>query len=352
VRLQRDAHNKCVQPTAHALSICVLAKIILEANGFQIKENLIRGDEGFDFLGRVENEVWAIEVKYYRTARVRASLIESAATRVVNNGSDRNAARGMLVVSSLLSKNLREELEKRYSIIFIDRTDLRAMASSFPDALDRLDALLETDPNTFIQGSYKSNVLIRSKEKIDKTSVPPNDSEGTDLCRRLRRLGRGKTTWALYEKLCIDILRYLFANDLEGWHAQKSIDGGLHRYDYVCRVKTTTEFWRLLVENLNSRYIVFEFKNYTHKIKQGQILTTEKYLLEKGLRKVAIVLTRLGSDKNANSIMQGAMREHGKLILCLNDDAVCEMLHMKERGEDPTDFLFEKTDEFLLTLAR
>ena len=82
------------------------------------------------------------------------------------------------------------------------------------------------------------------------------------------------------------------------------------------------------------------------------MLTTEKYLLERGLRKVAIMFTRLGADRNAISMMQGAMREHGKLILALDDEAVCKMLHMKEQGEDPTDFLFELTDDFLLSLPR
>ncbi|KZX67390.1 hypothetical protein A3724_11155 [Alcanivorax sp. HI0033] len=81
-----------------------------------------------------------------------------------------------------------------------------------------------------------------------------------------------------------------------------------------------TEFWSFLVEHLNSRYIIFEFKNYVGKIKQGQVLTTEKYLLERGLRKVAIILTRAGADKNALKMMQGAMREHGKLMLAVDDN--------------------------------
>lgn len=40
------------------------------------------------------------------------------------------------------------------------------------------------------------------------------------------------------------------------------------------------------------------------------------------------------------------MREHGKLILVLNDDLVCEMLHMKENGDDPSDRPFELADNF------
>ncbi|HCB1453802.1 TPA: hypothetical protein MYQ28_005137, partial [Citrobacter freundii] len=99
-------------------------------------------------------------------------------------------------------------------------------------------------------------------------------------------------------------------------------------------------------------YVLFEFKNYSGKIKQGQILTTEKYLLEKGLRRMAIIMTRTGAEAHAIAMTQGAMREQGKLMLIVDDDKVCEMLHMKERGEDPTDCLFEIADNFLLTLPR
>ncbi len=51
-------------------------------------------------------------------------------------------------------------------------------------------------------------------------------------------------------------------------------------------------------------------------------------------------------------MMQGAMREHGKLMLVIDDDILCRMLHMKERGDDPTDFLFQLADDFLLSLPR
>ena len=46
------------------------------------------------------------------------------------------------------------------------------------------------------------------------------------------------------------------------------------------------------------------------------------------------------------------MRDQGKLMLIIDDQQVCKMLHMKERGEDPTDLLFEIADDFLLALPR
>ncbi len=329
-----------------------LVKRILEANDFQITPNLTRGEKGFDFLGQFGGESWAIEVKYYRTAKVRSSLIESAASRVINNGIGLNTDKGMLVVSSFLPSNIRLFLEDKFKIIFVDQVDLRKFASAKPSLIDELDALLELGPEFVEKKSSSKSDLRDSSVKLSEATSPPVDKKGTDLCEELRLLKRGKSTWSKYEDICERILKYLFPNDLQGWHKQKSTDGGTNRYDFVCRVRPNTEYWRFLVDHLNSRYVIFEFKNYSEKIKQGQVLTTEKYLLERGLRKVAIMFTRLGADRNAMSMMQGAMREHGKLILALDDESVCKMLHMKEQGEDPTDFLFELTDDFLLSLPR
>ncbi|WP_338517660.1 restriction endonuclease [Alteromonas gracilis] len=329
-----------------------LVKRILEANNFQIDINSTRGDRGFDFLGQFGGESWAIEVKYYRTARVRPSLIESAAARVINNGIGRQTDKGMLVISSFLPGDIRLSLEEKFNIIFVDQIDLRNFAAAKPSLIDELDALLELGPEFIDKKSSSKRRLQDSGVKLSGTSSPPIDRKGTDLCEELKSLRRGRSTWSKYEDICERILKYLFPNDLQGWHKQKSTDGGANRYDFVCRVRPNTEYWRFIVDHLNSRYVVFEFKNYSEKIKQGQVLTTEKYLLERGLRKVAIMFTRLGADRNATSMMQGAMREHGKLILALDDETVCKMLHMKEQGEDPTDFLFELTDDFLLSLPR
>ncbi len=49
---------------------------------------------------------------------------------------------------------------------------------------------------------------------------------------------------------------------------------------------------------------------------------------------------------------QGAMREHGKLILVIDDKIVKSMLALLDSGADPSDCLFDLADEFLLTLPR
>ena len=329
-----------------------LVRRILQANNFDVSVHTPRGDKGFDFFAKLRDETWAIEVKYYRTARAQPILIEAAAVRVANNGASADAAKGMLVVSCFLSDELRHALEQKFSITFVDQIDLRNWCAAYPDLVEELDALLESNPSEPQHaGPARTNPTLHSKPIRDVVSKIP-DTKGTVLCQELKAINRGKASWPQYEKTCEKILEYLFPNDLHGWHSQKRTDDGLNRYDYVCRVRPTTEFWKFVIDHLNSRYVLFEFKNYSGKIKQGQILTTEKYLLERGLRRMAIIMTRVGVEPHAVAMTQGAMREHGKLMLVVDDEKVCDMLHMKERGEDPTDCLFEIVDNFLLTLPR
>jgi hypothetical protein len=335
-----------------ALQFEQLVRRILETNHFEFHEAGIEGrDVGFDFTATLDNEVWAIEVKFYRTARAQVSLLESAASRLASRGIIAGAQKGMLVVSCQLPPALRLAFEEKFSITVVDRVDLLNWASPAPALLDELNLLLESDPVTTPDVSARPTEPTKAKKRLSEAS-PQEDTRGSELCRELRALKRGKKTWSAYEELCDRILRYLFPNDLHGWHRQKRTDDGLNRFDYVCRIRPTTDFWNFLLHHLDSRYVLFEFKNYTDKIKQGQILTTEKYLLERGLRRVAIVISRTGAKADAIKMTQGAMREHGKLMLIVDDEQVCEMLHMKERGEDPTDRLFELADDFLLTLPR
>ena len=104
-------------------------------------------------------------------------------------------------------------------------------------------------------------------------SSPPEDKRGRKLCAETNSLKTGDPLWPKYEELCDRILHYLFKNDLLGWHRQRVTHYGLNRFDYVCRILPGRDFWEFLIEHLNSRYVLFEFKNYSRRISQGQILT-------------------------------------------------------------------------------
>jgi hypothetical protein len=324
-----------------------LVKQLLTRRGFDLEP---KPDARVDVFAIKEGERWVIEIKYYRTARAQIALLDAAASTILLAGRQLEAQRGLLVVSSVVPPALRRSFEERFGLVLADRSDVLAWAADAPDVSDELDALLEIPPDSRLDVA-PSPAPASDRRLVPSQPIQPN-TEGDQLCATLRGIPKGKAGWRPYEEHCERILKYLFPADLSGWHKQKRTDDGLNRFDYVCRIRPTTEFWKFLIDHLGSRYVLFEFKNYRGMVTQTQILTTEKYLLEKGLRRVAIVFTRAGADKSAIGMAQGAMREHGKLMLLVSDAHVCKLLQMKQSGADPTDLLFDLADDFLLSLPR
>jgi hypothetical protein len=277
----------------------LLAQQLLRTSGFRIVQVFEVGGLNVDVLALRDGERWAVTIKYYRTERAQISLLEAAAAQLLTAARDAGVKNGMLVVSARLASSHRTALEERYGLSFVDRADLIRMAAAAPELADELTALLElAEPAREDSDGRTADVLVADARRTSDRYVPTPrvDTQGTNLCNELRALPKGRPAWGKYEKLCDRILRYLFSTGLHGWHKQQRTDDGLNRFDYVCRIRPAAEFWRFLVDNLNSRYLLFEFKNYTRQINQGQILTTEKYLLEKGLRRVGIILSRSGAS--------------------------------------------------------
>ena len=164
----------------------------------------------------------------------------------------------------------------------------------------------------------------------------------------------GKEMARAYEVLCCEMFKQIFSESLTLWKEQPKSNNGLYRFDLLCRIKDGNQrtFWSILEKFFNSKYVVFEFKNYGKPITQSEIYTTEKYLYAKALRSVAIIVTQNGYDENAAWAAKGCLRENGKLIILLNTDDLIHMSEMKVKQEEPSDYLMEKLDNILLELEK
>jgi hypothetical protein len=57
---------------------------VLSRHAFKVSElDEYKGHPGFDFVISLGPHSWAVEVKYYRTARAQMALVEAAAIRLV-----------------------------------------------------------------------------------------------------------------------------------------------------------------------------------------------------------------------------------------------------------------------------
>ena len=262
--------------------------------------------------------IYIVEIKYYRSKNVQMTLINNAIEYLQYYSSYKK----VLIIPNFITKSERaaiNELDK--NITLLDGYDLFNLTIQTPLLNEKLKSLLvmEYFNQDYLPSDHESN-FIKKLKKDNKT---------------LEKFKKEKLESAVTNK-----------------KQQVNTDNNLYRYDLVARINPTTEFWKFIISEIQSRYVIFEFKNYSEKIDQEQILTTEKYLFSQALRKVAIIFSRKGGDESADKFIRGALRESGKTIIVLNDDDVIKMITAKEKGDAPELVLFEKIDTLFMTLSR
>ena len=174
------------------------------------------------------------------------------------------------------------------------------------------------------------------------------------LKKQLESCEPGRKHFVEYEQACFEVLKALFSTDLTLWKEQPKANDGLFRFDLICRIKNGVEnsFWNIIEQYLNTKYVVFEYKNYSKAITQNQVMTTEKYLYTKALRMVAIIISSQGADDGALKCAKGIYRESGKLIFLLDTTDLKNMCDIKKNEEEPSEYLLEKLDTLLLELEK
>jgi predicted RecB family endonuclease len=314
-----------------------IAKIFEEA-GYDTVSNVAleqyKGD--IDIVAKKDDKKYYVEVKY---ARITEKAIHQVCIKA-----EENDMHPILVTAQILDKKRRDYYQDRYSdLVMIDisnllyavrensrlRNDLISTLSYSVEDIEPLEGAIEI--NSLQHDNYTES-LIREM----------------DLCKAGRPMARK------YEELCRELLQNVFFDDLVLWKEQQNANGELHKFDLLCRIKDGNQktFWSILERYFNSKYVVFEFKNYKDSVTQKEIYTTEKYLYSKALRSVGIMIAANGYEENARWAAKGCLRENGKLILLLETKDLIEMNRLKEEQEDPSEYLQNKLDELLLELEK
>lgn len=332
---------------------------IFEHNGFKV--NIPKKESGYDLFVSLENTIAFVEIKFYRSKHPKLDLLKQAYRRLLSQKNNENT-KLILVVSSYVTPSLKNEIFKESGVIIWDAKTLFALAYDYSVLYYELESILirvynrNVDDLSSVDSIFKNSIISSFKSSESKVKQKASINKGEILCKALNNLEPGKKDAYNFEKKCIQILKYLFENnsDLTLWKTQPTSDDELHRYDLLCRIISAQEnnFWTELANDFHTRYVLFEFKNYTNQIKQGQIYTTEKYLFLTALRTVCFIITRNGADNNAFKAAKGALKEVGKLIVILTAKDICDMLKLKDNGDEPSEILRLKIDEMLIKLTR
>ncbi len=283
------------------------------------------------------------------------ALLKQMVYRLSLRNTQHSKALKVLVVGNVVRWDKINNLNIDGRVIILDLANLLYLVNNNEKLRERLmsmidytiDDVLPKSPDLRItagadnEKKVQGNVGRASDKSIDRYI---NEIETWDAHRKSGE----------YEKLCTKILKELFMDDLAVWKEQKKSNDDLYRFDLICKIKDdkVSPFWRFLEDFFNTKYIIFEFKNYKDAITQKEIYTTEKYLYAKALRSVAIILSCHGADKNADKAIKGVLRESGKLIISISNEDAIHMLEAKRNNEEPSDYLYTMLDNMLMELEK
>jgi site-specific DNA-cytosine methylase len=295
-----------------------------------------------DFALHLGNRNLYFEVKYYRGSVAPTSRVKAVCASLSPLKED---GLPILILANEIPQSVKQQCLEQFGVSIWDVGNLLWYFNQLAEIKNEFVALLDYSTEHIEPQPPEPDIIQK---------VPIEEKHELSWEEKLDDIAPGLEKFKEYEEVCVDILKYILGDYLTLWKTQESTTGGLYRFDLCCKIKngTNQDFFDTIKHNFNTKYIVFEFKNYDKKISQKEIYTTEKYLYENALRKVAILITRSGADEHALQAVRGSLREAGKLILCLSDNNLLEMIDIKMRGEEPADFLGAMLDNILVHLEK
>lgn len=307
-------------------------------------------DSGYDILANINNMNYIVEVKFSRTNQMPNSTLFDTACRLkvfCGNGDISNLNTPVLVVGAKIISNLRKRIEN-IGVVVLDIQNLLFLVRDNEDLKGELLSILDFSVNDLLPDKPNTQIFKQGHE-----FVAPSKTKGELLKERVSNW-KNSIGNAAYEDLCFETLNYLFNDELSLWHRQKTSSSQLYRFDLICKIKDgdVSGLWTTILQCFNSKYIIFEFKNYKEKITQKEIYTTDKYLYLKALRGVAVLVSCKGASTNANKAIKGTLRENGKLIISVSNADLLKMIDIKMNEGVPADYLYQKFDELLIDLEK
>lgn len=330
--MKMETKNVCIAANFEYL----VAKIFAEAEYTVTCEPILNDTTRVDMVLEKDMKKFCVEVKYSQIRKASIDRICAIA--------ESYEMVPILVTAQEIEKEKKELYQSQYpNLVLIDVANLLFAVQDNTELRNELIAGL----------SYTVEHIEPQKGFLQIDSLQHDDYTNS-LIKEMECCKAGKSMARTYEVLCHKLLENIFSEDLTLWREQQKSNKDLYRFDLLCRIKDGNQktFWSILERYFNSKYVLFEFKNYTDFVTQKEIYTTEKYLYSKALRSVGILISSHGYDGNAKWAAKGCLRENGKLILLLETEDLIKMNRMKSRQEDPSDYLLNMLDELLLTLEK
>jgi len=231
-----------------------------------------------------------------------------------------------------------------------------------------------TKANTTISKSSnfeKKEIVTVSRQEIERvdkyiakkeaTAIEAQPSleylAGTNICNqaevlknRLNQIPTGKETAAQYQKLCIEILNFLFTPELIDGRLEVRTKDGTERRDIIFTNDSDDTFWSYLRNEHSSILLMFEAKNKAS-INNNDIAQTATYLGDR-LGRLGFILMRSQVTEPQQLKVFSVYNDSNprKIILFVTDNDFNLMLDMKCEGKNPMRYLQKLYRNFRTTV--
>ncbi|QQM03808.1 hypothetical protein I8G32_02351 [Rhodopseudomonas palustris] len=305
--------------------------------GYRVRREVRVSGLSVDMIVERDGLKSPVEIKM-RTTALSLREISEIIVRLSVLGHDGGYVAPIICVIGSVSPAARDYAKEHAGIRVWDFDELRDRARPYDDLYERLGNIRQS------AGPNPKEKRARGEEDVKEASVL--------IDKLVSHESHGGLSAQEYERLCLEVIAFLFDPHLYGFEKQSETSDGANRYDFICRIKPGDPFWDAVRMDFKTRSILFECKNYSDPITADQIYSTERYLFSRALRTVCFLISRLNSSDGAKRAAQGAMRESGKLILLVCNADLVRMLKVKAQNESPTTILDEMIWDFIIRLPR
>ncbi len=257
----------------------------------------------------------------------------------------------LMFVLDDIEKESKELLTQKYNVEIIDISNIIYIIQGNSELMNELKEILDYSLNGIEKNEPNIRIEIENEEIHTKGLM--------DYVKELQGIKPGKKDWYKYQKFCVNLIKEMFNDDLDSWGEQEKTQEGSFIFDLIARVKYRKkeeydDFFNMVENSLQSKYIVFEFKNYVEKIGKEEIISTESYLYEKALRKMAIIITRKGANESAKKEIRRCVRSYGKTIIVIDEMDLINMITLWKEDDDinPSIILQEKLNNLYIHLEQ
>jgi len=311
--------------------------LLLAKEGFSNVHEFSRSaDRGVDIIaeftaqrpgGEVEKQKWVVECKHYRSKKLTLDSLH----QLIAYATSAHADAGLLVTSSeptitaiQTAKRLQESSGR--PLVIWDRNKLDALVSQHPDLVTM----------------YFGQEIQPASENTDCWKIVER------MINTLAKIPSGIKGWKEFENVCIEILNFLFVPPLRSPKIQARSFSGIDVRDAIYPNRASDGEWKYCREELDAKYVVFDFKNYNKEELNKEDVNQVRNYLKKTLGRLGFICSTKTPTQSALLARNQAYTEERKVILFLTTTDIVEMMRRKCRDEDPCDVITDLLDEFYI----